>query len=292
MSVVTIGVDVGSYSAGNGTRIITLSDLGFVPTQEGLLFVVNITQNRLYYATAPELMKATISGSTIVIDTDPDFPLLETGDVLHIQMDNGAALPVSNSVLTSAVDGITTALKIVDYAHHEIHSGSSFHCYFNITTAATSGHRSAIYLKTPAAGGKLVHLIVEFSCTAAADLSVHEAPTVTANIGTHAVPLYNRYRDSIKASGVFDNATAPAVNKVTTLTEANINTGLTGAGTVIMKEPLNAGGGPKPAGGNSRGSQEIILKANTAYVFMITNTVATANVHHISLDFYEHTNAV
>ena len=89
MSVVTIGVDVGSYSAGDGTRIITLSDLGFTPTQEGLLFVVNITQNRLYYATAPELMKATISGSTIVIDNDPDFPLLASGDVLHIQMDDG-----------------------------------------------------------------------------------------------------------------------------------------------------------------------------------------------------------
>jgi len=189
-----------------------------------------------------------------------------------------------------AQDGITTALRIVDYAHHEIHSGSSFHCYFNITTAATTAHRSGIYIKTPAAGGKLVHLIVEFSCTAAADLSIHEAPTLTANIGTHGVAIYNRYRDSVKASGCFDNATTPAVNKVTTLTEANIAAGSWAAGTVLMKEPLNAGGGPKPAGGNSRGSEEIILAANTAYVFMITNTVATANVHHISLDWYEHTN--
>ena len=203
---------------------------------------------------------------------------------------NAAGTVVSNAVLTSAIDGISSSLKTIEYEHHEIHSGKSFHCYFNITTAATSGHRSGLYIKTPATG-PLVHLVAEYSCSVAADFSIHEAPTLTANIGTHGVAIYNRYRDSGNASGCFDNATTPAVNKVTTLTEANIAAGSWAAGTTIMKEPLAAGSGPKTAGGDDRGSQEFILKANTAYVFMLTNTVATANVHHISLDWYEHTNA-
>ena len=200
--------------------------------------------------------------------------------------------PVSNTVLTDSVDGITTAIRIIDYAHHEIHSGSSFHTYYNVTTAATSGVRSGIYLKTPAAGGKLIHLIVQFQASVAADMSVCEAPVIAANTGTaHGVTIFNHYRDSIKASGCFDNATSPAVNKVTNIAEAAFNGDATWAtGTVIMKEPLVVGSGPKPAGGNTRGTQEWILKANTAYVFLITNTSAAVNVHHISLDWYEHTN--
>jgi len=188
------------------------------------------------------------------------------------------------------VDGMTRALPIIEYEHHEIHSGSSFHAYFNNTTAATSGHRSGLYIKTPATGPH-VHMVVEFSASVAANMSVLEAPTIAANTGTHGVSIFNRYRDSIKASGCFDNATVRAVNKCTTLNETQINgDGSWATGTVIMTEPLVAGSGPKPAGGSSRGEQEWILKANTAYVFLITNTVATANVHHISIDFYEHTN--
>ena len=199
---------------------------------------------------------------------------------------------VTDSNIESSVDGMTTALKTISYEHHEIHSGSSFHAYYNITTAATSGHQSGLYIKTPAAGGKLCHLIVAFQASVAADMSVCEAPVIAANTGTaHGVTIFNHYRDSIKASGCFDNATSPAVNKVTNLAEAAFNGDATWTtGTVIMKEPLVVGSGPKPAGGNTRGTQEWILKANTAYVFMITNTVATANVHHISLDWYEHTN--
>ena len=188
------------------------------------------------------------------------------------------------------VDGLTRALPIIEYEHHEIHSGSSFHCYFNNTTAATSGHRSGIYIKTPATGPH-VHIVVQFSCSVAANMSVCEAPTIAADTGTHTGVILNRYRDSTKASGCKNNAAVPVANRFTTLDNGQIVADGTWAlGTVIMTEPLVAGSGPKPAGGSTRGDQEWILKANTAYVFLITNTVATANVHHISIDFYEHTN--
>ena len=187
------------------------------------------------------------------------------------------------------IDNSTRVPITVSYSHHEIHSGSSFTAQYTITTAATSGHRSGLYLKTPAV--KEIHLVASFSCSAAATFSICEAPTIAANVGTHAVTVYNRDRNSSKTSSVFDNATTNAVNKVTTLTEAQIGGDATWAtGTVIRTAPLQVGVGPKAAGGTARGVQEYILKSATKYVFLITNTVATANNHYIQVDWYEHTN--
>lgn len=187
------------------------------------------------------------------------------------------------------IDPSTRAVITVGYEHHEIHSGSSFTARYAVTTAATDGHRSGLYIKTPS--DKEVHLVVSFSCSAAGNYSICEAPTIAANIGTHAVAVYNRFRDSTKTSGVYDNATTPAVNKVTTLTEAQIaGDGTWATGTVLSSASLQVGVGPKAAGGEARGTQEYILKASTKYVFLITNTVATANNHLIEIDWYEHNN--
>ena len=188
------------------------------------------------------------------------------------------------------LDAITHAQNMISYEHHEIHDGSSFTAQYNITTAATNGHRSGLFIKTPATG-PLVHLVVTISSSAASRYSICEAPTIAANVGTHANVIYNRYRDHTGASGCFDNATSPAVNKYTTLTEAQIAAdGTWATGTVIRSNPMVSGAGPKPAGGSSRDTAEYILKANTKYVFLITNTSADANAHDITLDWYEHTN--
>ena len=188
-------------------------------------------------------------------------------------------------------DGITRALVSIDYGHHEIHGGSSFTAFYTVTTAATDAHRSGLYIKTPASASGLCHAIISFAASTAATFSICEAPTIAANVGTHAVLIRNRYRDSATASGCKDNATSPAANKYTTLTEAQIAADGTWAlGAVIRSEPLTVGAGPKPAGGSSRDSEEYILKANTAYVFLITNTAASANTHFILADWYEHIN--
>ena len=199
-----------------------------------------------------------------------------------------ARLTSSSSVLENSVDGITNALKVIDHQHHEIHSGDSFTAYYSRVTANGNGLRSGIYIKTPAAP-KYIHMVVSFSCSTAASYSICEAPTIASNVGSHGNTIYNRLRDSTNPSGVFDNATVPAVGKYTTLTEAQIAAdGTFNAGTVIRSEPLVAGSGPKPAGGNSRGEQEYILKANTKYIFLLTNTTEDANIHHILIDWYSH----
>ena len=192
--------------------------------------------------------------------------------------------------IDDAIDGITTALVTIEYEHHEIHKGYSFTAYYTITTAPTIGHRSGLYIKTPATPS-LCHVIVSFSASTAAYFSICEAPTIASDIGTHGVAIYNRYRDSIITSGCFDNDNPAVVNKYTTLSEAEISGDVTwDTGTILRTEPLEIGAGPKPAGAEGRGEQEYILKANTAYVFLITNTASSANAHHILLDWYEHTN--
>jgi hypothetical protein len=178
-------------------------------------------------------------------------------------------------------------VEVIDRAHHEIHEGTSFTASYHVTTASTNAHRSGLYIKTPN-NGKYCHAVVQFSCSTAATYSICEAPTIAANIGSHANVIYNRYRDNTTLSGCLDNATSAAANKYTTLTEAQIaGDGTWATGTVIRTAPMIAGTGPKPAGGSSRDTQEYILKANTKYVFLITNTTADANSHSILLDWYE-----
>ena len=186
------------------------------------------------------------------------------------------------------LDVSTHAWNTIEHDHHEIHAGSSFSAYYSRTTDATDAHRSGIYLLTPDTAKEL-HFVVEFSASFAAFFSICEGVTIDLNEGTNGVAIYNRDRNSTKTSVAKDNATAHTANKVTTFTEAEIAAANFAAGTIIRTEPLIAGGGPKPAGGSSRGAQEYILKKNTPYVFLLTNVGANANVHHILLDWYEHT---
>jgi len=189
------------------------------------------------------------------------------------------------------IDPINWGLHTIESEHHEIHEQTSFTAYYGRTTDATNGHRSGIYIKTPAkeANTKYCHMIASFACSTAADASILEAPTITANVGTHTEIIRNRFRDSVKISGCFNNATAPAQNYITTLTEAQIAAdGAFAAGTTLRSEPLSTGVGPRPAGGTTRGTEEYILKYNTAYIFLLTNTAASANRHWILLDWYEH----
>ena len=184
------------------------------------------------------------------------------------------------------VDSSTHSLQTLTYEHHEIHEGRSFSASYSLTTAATDGHRTGIYLKTPSE--REMHMVMSFSATTAANLSIHESPVIDANAGTHTTPIYNRDRNSLNTSGCKNNATAPLAAFITTLTEAQIAGASFTAGTVLRTEPLRVGDSPKPAGGANRDAAEYILKKDTAYIFLLTNTAASANTHYILVDWYEH----
>jgi hypothetical protein len=175
----------------------------------------------------------------------------------------------------------------IDFGHWEIHDGDSFTAFYAVTTAATNAHRSGLYIKT---GAKEVHVLTTFGASFAATASIQEAPTIAADTGSHSNVIYNRKRDSTKASTCLDNANPAVAAKFTTLTEAQIaGDGTWALGTTLRSEPLIAGQVEKTVGGTSRDAQEYILKVNTKYVFLLTNVGANANAHRIYVDWYEAT---
>jgi len=187
------------------------------------------------------------------------------------------------------IDPITHAFVMVDHPHHKIHQAKTFSAYYTITTAATAGHRSGLYVKTPPKGNSRLHMTISFAASTAAIFQVCRAPTIAAGTGTHLNVPYNHEEDSNNESHIWDNSAIPVRGRYTTLSEAEIaGDGTWATGTVIESAPLAAGDGPKPSGGVGRNVNEWIRKSDTAYVFLITNLTAAANTHYIYCDWYEH----
>ena len=175
------------------------------------------------------------------------------------------------------IDRSTRSLQTIDYAHHEIHGGSSYHAFVYDDTAATD-EKVNLYIKT-ANTTKYCHIFAQWAAGGAAIFRIHEAPAITANTGTNGVAIINHNRTSSNTSGCFDNATTPVVNKY--------GTGVTktGEGTVLL---IEYSGVSKTMAGSGRNESEYIFKPNTADLFeliAIGNNIALS----IGVDWYEHT---
>jgi len=197
------------------------------------------------------------------------YPLTRTiglfdtgGHQLDIETDGS----IHEHNLDNAVDGVTTALKIVDYAHHEVHSGSSFTTSYIADIA--NGANLDLLIVTPDSLA-YAHLFYELDVQAEAQLMIYEAVTATAG---DAVVAYNRRR-----VGTPDAATV-----VVTSTPTGITTG----STIIRSRHMGSG---KAIGGGDRGTHEFILKPATKYLFRVTNSTASDNYMSVILDWYEHT---
>ncbi len=186
------------------------------------------------------------------------------------------------------IDSTTVALMVIDYSHHEIHSGSAFACHYDVTTAATNDHVSAIGLLTPP-GSPFMHMTMRVSASNPAEAFILESPT-TIVLGTGSdVAIYNRNRTSSKTSKAA-SIEAPAVaGGITTFNNTEYGNLTVVGGTTIDHVILAGGEGPKAVGGTHRGDEEWILKPDTFYLFRLQNIGANANLHQINLDWYEHT---
>ena len=186
-----------------------------------------------------------------------------------------------------SADASTRTLQIIEYEHHEIHSGSSYNSHYSNTTTSDDNHRTGIAFKTPVT--KEMHLVAALSASSAAEVFLLEAPTIgTAAAGTRKL-IYNRSRVSTNTSLCRDEEAGNIAGGVSTYTEAQLVTANVSGGTELEYQILQAGSGPKPLGGTARGTEEWILKADTIYLIFIRNIGAAANAHNISLNWYEHT---
>ena len=167
------------------------------------------------------------------------------------------------------VDLATWALNIIDYAHHEIHSGSSFFVYENAVLG--NGNVLDIAITTPNTT-KWSHLILHLDVSAGCVFDMLEDVTSFAG-GAATIPA-NRNRNSTNVS------VNTCLNGNTITADAIVPTG----GTAVWNESV----GVRGIVWSRSSGEEIILKQNSNYLFRVTNG-ANANTVTMLLNWYEHT---
>lgn len=163
-----------------------------------------------------------------------------------------------------STDSSTNAVNTIDYAHHEIHGGSSFTADYTVELA--NGATIDILVVTPNTT-KWAHMEYILMCELESEIKIYEGVT-TSNDGTGLTE--------------FNRNSATAATTVVSYTPT-----VTDTGTLIRTKHLGAG---KTAGGESRDLSEIILKQNTKYLYRITNATTSVNYITFILSWYEHTN--
>ena len=185
------------------------------------------------------------------------------------------------------MDASTNTLQTIEYEHHEIHSGSSFTCFFQDTVTDTD-NRTIVTFKTPS-GTKYIHIVVSVSATAISVARIREAPTYTDDAGV-TLAIHNRNRvGTPTGSIVLDTSQSPdTAGSATSYVHDTANPPAED-GTIIAEIPLGSATSPvKSVGGTTRGQQELVLKPATLYSFEIKSIDASDNTHWIELDWYEH----
>jgi hypothetical protein len=165
-------------------------------------------------------------------------------------------------------DAVTNATNVVDYAHHEIHDGSSFYVYAVSADLDTNGTLD-ITVITPDTL-KWNHTLFVSSGSVGYALSAYEG-AITDAAGSPFIPI-NRNRNSDKVSG------------------CTARTGDTFTSLGVLAITFEAGGsGNKQAGTIFGVRDELILKRNTQYLFRLASREDN-NRCTLFVDWYEHTN--
>lgn len=177
----------------------------------------------------------------------------------------------TNRGITAKLDSATNSWQTIDYAHHEIHSGSG---YFAIRSELvdTAGDVE-VRFATPNTT-KWAHMTITVESSLAATVSLWAGTTKTHESGNAIVPL-NRDFNSSNVSGLTICHT-PGGSQA-------------GTANLIQYIGATATGGRVNEGGSSNSRHEFILAQNTAYYILATSR-ADSNAISIILDWYEHTN--
>lgn len=162
-------------------------------------------------------------------------------------------------------DASTHALNLIEYSHHEIHSGDHFYVkdYEDLGNGATYN----ILFVTPDTE-RWCHLFFDFWHELEMTFTITEGVTTDAD-GT-AVAERNSNRNSTTEATV-----------VVTHTPTNPI-----GGVVIYSYQR---GTAQKGGGEKRAEDEIVLRQNRKYLITATNTVANSCMYDYHFRWYEHT---
>lgn len=156
----------------------------------------------------------------------------------------------------------------IDVEHHEVHCGDSY----TVCRTADLGNGAVdtIIINVPNETGtprRTYHTVITIITEAEVQFDLYEGATTAAD-GT-GITAYNRDRNSTFTTGLtfFHTPTTPA------------------GGTLICSRHWGSG---RNSGGDSRGTQELVLKNNTKYRLVLTNATATNNYISWEIDHYVH----
>jgi len=168
------------------------------------------------------------------------------------------------------LDKTTQALNTIDYAHHEIHSGS--HYYIEGYTTLGEGDTFKVMITTPDTT-KWSHFLWSIDSNGITTTMLYEDETTPLNGGTPITPLNNN-RNSDNVSGMALTAGV---------------TGATAAGLLISQKSWGGTGFKTTFGGGHSRDDEIILKQGAVYLKEFISGSAD-NVISFKASWYEHKN--
>ena len=176
-----------------------------------------------------------------------------------------------SSYQTPRMDSSTDTIQMIDYQHHEVHSGSSFQYY---DTVEIDNGVTQDYLITTPNSTKWAHMLFELSGSGITQYELFEA---TDKTGTTAQTAYNQNRNS---------ATTPTVT-----IHKGVSGGTTDGNRIKVFKGGSSSGQSRTSSTYSGRTGETILKANTKYILRITSGT-NDNIVSSKLEWYEHTNIV
>jgi len=183
-----------------------------------------------------------------------------------------AAYDSSGNSAKVRIDKATSSLQTIDYAHHEVHGGSTF-MYAQAPDLAINNVRD-IQITTPNTT-KWAHLTVEVATESETDVYFYE--NVTINTAGTADTIRNMNRNSA-------TTTTLTIKRIdnTSLANANADTAVAGANT-LWRQIIGAG----KNSGSFNHDTEMVLKQNEDYCLrFIANAAGYVNYF---LRWYEHT---
>ena len=181
------------------------------------------------------------------------------------------------------LDSNSRAVEFIDYAHHEIHGGSTFRAQHNIDAIEATGD-----------GGELViaffvpdqtkepHMIWEFVHQGSMTMKVLEGVTLTLGNGTD-VSCKNSNRNSTNTSVLQGVGTGALASGYVTVGD-NDDAIYAGGSTISLKRNYVS----KNEGSSGARRAEVVLKTNTYYAFTLANNETSTQGGQVRLEWYEH----
>jgi len=117
---------------------------------------------------------------------------------------------IKNSQNSGSQDRSTGASTMVEYEHHEVHSGSAYETT-TYNTDLDSGDKLIMAFKTPDTT-KEIHMVAAMRNSSESIAYILEAPTITDGTGTEQV-VYNKNRNSTKKKWGFVNRGIPSCGR-------------------------------------------------------------------------------